>query len=101
MSNSIKDAPFLETMFEAFRLLDNEGILVSVAAGNNGKIHDPRAGGTTIVNQPGFYNTVFKNIINVGNVDPEGILVPSSDWGLGVDILAPGVQVCSFSSIKF
>lgn len=76
--------------FAAMKAAESAGVLVVAAAGNE----------TSNVDQeenryyPASYG--LSNIISVGGIDPSGLKVKSSNWGMrSVDIAAPGKEILS------
>jgi subtilisin family serine protease len=72
---------------KALARADKHGILIVSAAGNDGRNNDRRP----------YYpaNYGFKNGISVGSVNKFGRLLPSSNFGLTVDVAAQGLMILS------
>ncbi|PTM56706.1 S8 family peptidase [Desmospora activa] len=80
---------YSETMADAVRFAEEEGVLVVGATGNasldeNGDIR---------YNSPVHYPAAFPEVLGVGAVGREGKVVPTSNGGSGIDVVAPGESI--------
>jgi hypothetical protein len=101
ISMGLDNVPLLDVMFDAIKTLNDNHILVTVAAGNDGKELKQYANedalkkphGVILPQQPAAYN-FLDNMIVVGSVKSDGKKPESySNYGAGVGIYAPGNQV--------
>ncbi len=77
------DSPALKSAFQAAR---NAGVIIVVAAGNEGQFLD--------VNTPAPFNYGFDNVISVAAVNSGGFFSKFSNYGpITVDLAAPGEMV--------
>lgn len=74
-------------MFEALRRARDRGVLVVASAGNDSNLIE------AFPNYPASFD--LENIISVAAVDANGTLATFSNFGLSVDIAAPGVKIMS------
>ena len=67
----------------------HSGILFVVSAGNDGRNNDEQPC------YPANYSKELDNVITVGSVESNGKLAPYSNYGSGINILAPGSNIYS------
>ncbi|MBT7046836.1 MAG: S8 family serine peptidase [Gammaproteobacteria bacterium] len=94
INNSWVIGQYSQALEDVLKLAEDEGIFVTVAAGNTGADNDE------IVVLPTYFRKQFDNIISVANVDQQDNLYVgskgSSNFGLNsVDISAPGTDIYS------
>ena len=79
---------FNQPEFAAFQEAARMGVLVVAAAGNDAQMFSDKYS---------FYPAAYKlpNIISVASLEESGQLLPSSNWGMGVDVAAPGRDILS------
>src|SRR5262249_29821893 len=61
-----------------------QGVLIFAAAGNEG-----------VSNHPEYPATLIDDVVGVGAVDDQGVRASFSNYGSGVDLVAPGVKIIS------
>lgn len=71
------------------KIIRRSGILFVAAAGNSGKNTEDT------LCYPACYSKELSNVISVGAINCDGTLSSFSNYGQGVDILAPGAQIYS------
>jgi thermitase len=85
---------FVESEYNVLKKAEKAGILVIVAAGNEGKNIDPLIGNEDNAYYPANYH--LSNIISVASVDRGQEILPSSNYGIDyVDLGALGDDVMS------
>ncbi|GGA45480.1 hypothetical protein GCM10007416_18270 [Kroppenstedtia guangzhouensis] len=77
---------YSEAMADAVAYAEESGSVVVGAAGNASV--NPE--GEILYNSPIYYPAAFPTVIGVGSVGPAGKVVPTSNWGPGIDVVAPG-----------
>ena len=74
----------------AIKAAYNAGVTIIAAAGN-GWANNGSAAGSDYVRLPAHYD----GVISVGNLTPQAMKATSSDYGKGLDIMAPGTSILS------
>lgn len=77
---------YSEAMADAVAYAEEHGVVLVGAAGNASVNRE----GEIIYNSPIYYPAAFPTVIGVGSVGPTGKVVPTSNWGTGIDVVAPG-----------
>lgn len=77
---------YSETMEDAIQFAEEKGVTVVGAAGN-ARISNE---GHIVYNSPLYYPAAFPTVLGVGSVGPDGKVVPTSNIGSGIDVVAPG-----------
>lgn len=77
---------YSEAMADAVAYAEEHGVVVVGAAGNASVNRE----GEILYNSPIYYPAAFPTVIGVGSVGPAGKVVPTSNWGTGIDVVAPG-----------
>jgi len=74
-----------EALRSAFENAEDSGVLSVAAAGNSAR---PQA----------FAPALFDSVVAIAAVDDVDVLAPFSNWGVGIELCAPGVSVLSLSA---
>jgi hypothetical protein len=85
MSFGTSDTTGLSTLKILLQAAHDSGIVLVAASGND------------FSNQL-YYPAAFPHVISVGGVDKEDILSKYSQWGLGIDLMAPGDSIYTTSA---
>ncbi|MDR6225562.1 S8 family peptidase [Desmospora profundinema] len=80
---------YSETMADAVRYAEEEGVLV-VAATGNASIDQNQ---DIVYNYPIYYPAAFPEVLGVGSVGRDGKVVSTSNGGPGIDVVAPGEAI--------
>ncbi|PTX62563.1 subtilase family protein [Melghirimyces profundicolus] len=80
---------YSEAMAEAVRYAEEKGVVVIGASGNASISED----GELLHNSPIYYPAAFPTVIGVGSTDPDGKVVLTSNFGPGIDVVAPGESI--------
>lgn len=80
---------YSETMADAVRFAEEEGVLVVGATGNASLDED----GDIRYNSPVYYPAALPEVLAVGASGREGQVVPTSNGGPGIDVVAPGQSI--------
>ena len=84
---------FSQEEFEAMKKAESRGVLIVAAAGNDHRNTDQEA---NYYYPAAYQQKGLKNIISVASIDPDGKILPSSNWGAkSVDVAAPGEGILS------
>ncbi|QIB69813.1 S8 family serine peptidase [Aminipila butyrica] len=88
ISLSLGGEGYSQTMANAVKYAQDNGVLVVAAAGNDGK------------DGSNFYPAAYSGVLTVGAVGPDDSIAAFSNYGQELDIMAPGVQIYSTSIAK-
>jgi hypothetical protein len=80
---------YSETMADAIRLAEEEGVLVVAATGNASIDKNQQI----IHNHPVYYPAAFSEVLGVGSMGRDGKVVLTSNAGPGIDVVAPGEAI--------
>ncbi|WP_169713648.1 S8 family peptidase [Paludifilum halophilum] len=80
---------YSETMADAIRFAEEEGVVVVGSSGNASLNED----GDIRYNRPLYYPAALPTVLGVGSVDEERRVVITSNSGPGIDVVAPGESI--------